>query len=85
MRKASRQVGLARLRLDLLSLLRMSELGRAPTFSIEGQSLAQLYQVPGALERVLAAPALRKELYEKGAHGGQGCPQRARARRRSSP
>ena len=74
MRKASRQVGLARLRLDLLSLLRMSELGRAPTFSIEGQSLAQLYQVPGALERVLAAPALRKELYEKARTAAKAAP-----------
>jgi hypothetical protein len=74
MRKASRQVGLARLRVDLLSLLRMTELGRAPTFSIEGQSLAQLYQVPGGLERVLAAPALRKELYEKARTAAKAAP-----------
>src|SRR6266446_5216259 len=74
MRKASRQVGLARLRTDLLSLLRMAELGRAPTFSIEGQSLAQLYQAPGALERVLAAPAPRKELYEKARAAAKGAP-----------
>jgi len=74
MRKASRQVGLARLRLELLSLLRMAELGRAPTFSIDGQSLAQLYQVPGALERVLAAPALRKELYEKARTAAKAAP-----------
>src|SRR5882762_3884728 len=74
MRKASRQVGLARLRVDLLSLLRMAELGRAPTFSIEGQSLAQLYQLPGALERVLAAPAPRKELYEKARTAAKAAP-----------
>src|SRR6267142_792253 len=74
MRKASRQVGLARLRLELLSLLRMAELGRAPTFSIDGQSLAQLYQAPAALERVLAAPALRKELYEKARTAAKAAP-----------
>jgi hypothetical protein len=74
LRKASRQVGLARLRADLLSLLRMAELGRAPSFSIEGQSLAQLYQVPGALERVLAAPAPRKELYEKARTAAKAAP-----------
>jgi hypothetical protein len=65
MRKASRQVALARLRADLLSLLRMAEVSRAPTLSVDGQSLAQLYQSPTALERVLAAPASRKELHEK--------------------
>ena len=74
MRKASRQVGLARLRADLLSLLRMAELGRAPTFSVEGQSLAQLYQAPAALERVLAAPAPRKELYEKARAAAKAAP-----------
>ena len=74
LRKASRQVGLARLRADLLSLLRMAELGRAPSFSIEGQSLAQLYQAPGALERVLAAPAPRKELYEKSRTAAKAAP-----------
>ncbi len=65
MRKAARQVALARLRSDLLSVVRMSELGRVPTFSVEGFSLAQLYQAPGALERVLSGPPSRKELYEK--------------------
>jgi hypothetical protein len=65
MRRASRQVGLSRVRADLLSVLRMAEVGRAPTFSVEGQSLAQLYQAPAVLERVLATPASRKELHEK--------------------
>ena len=65
MRKAARQVALARLRSELLAIVRMSELGRVPPFSVEGFSLAQLYQAPGALERVLAAPPARKELYEK--------------------
>jgi hypothetical protein len=65
MRKASRQVAVARLRGDLLSVLRFGEVGRAPSVSVDGQPLAQLYQAPVALERVLAAPALRKELQEK--------------------
>ena len=65
MRKAARQVALGRLRSDLLAVVRMSELGRVPPFSVEGFSLAQLYQAPGALERVLAAPAARKELVDK--------------------
>ena len=65
MRKAARQVALARLRSELLSVVRMSELGRVPPFSVEGFSLAQLYQAPGALERVLATPAPRKELVDK--------------------
>ena len=65
MRKAARQVMLARLRADLLAVVKLTEVSRAPEFSVEAQSLAQLFQVPGALERVLAAPALRKELLEK--------------------
>ncbi|HTO96755.1 MAG TPA: hypothetical protein VMK66_06890 [Myxococcales bacterium] len=65
MRKAARQVALARLRADLLAVVRMSELGRVPPFTVEGFSLAQLYEAPGALERVLAAPPARKELQEK--------------------
>jgi len=65
MRKASRQVALGRLRSDLLAVVRMAEVGRAPPFSVEGLSPAQLYGGPGALERVLATPAARKELYEK--------------------
>src|SRR5439155_1714368 len=65
MRKASRHVALGLLRSDLLALVRMVEIGRAPPFSVEGLSLAQLYATPGALERVLAAPAARKEMHEK--------------------
>ena len=65
MRKASRHVALGLLRSDLLALVRMVEIGRAPPFSVEGLSVAQLYATPGALERVLAAPAARKELHEK--------------------
>jgi hypothetical protein len=65
MRKASRQVALARVRSDLLALVRMAEVGRAAPFSVEAMSLAQLYGSPGALERVLSAQPARKELYEK--------------------
>ncbi|MGE5048250.1 MAG: hypothetical protein ACM3PC_06760, partial [Deltaproteobacteria bacterium] len=61
-RKAVRQVALARMRADLLGVLRMMEVGRAPLFSLEGLTLSQLVQTPGALERVLAAPAGRKDL-----------------------
>ena len=60
--KAVRAVGLSRLRGELLQLLRMTEAGRAPSLSLDGLTLAQLYQVPGQLERVLATPAGRKEL-----------------------
>jgi hypothetical protein len=65
MRKASRQVALARMRADLLALARMAEHGRVPAFTVDGQSPAQLYQSPTVLERVLGAPASRKELQEK--------------------
>jgi hypothetical protein len=61
-RRAARPVALGRLRKDLLQLLRMADAGRAPPLSLDGLSLAQLFQQPGALERVLASPALRKEL-----------------------
>ena len=61
-RKAARQVALERLRGELLQLLRMLEIGRAPSLSLESLTQAQLFQAPVALERVLTAPALRKEL-----------------------
>ena len=64
-RKAARAVALARLRGDLLELLRLVEVGRAPQLSLEQFTPAQLFQLPGALERVLATPALRKELAAK--------------------
>ena len=61
-RKAARQVALARLRGEILQLLRMADVGRAPSLSIDGITLAQLFQAPVMLERVLVTPALRKEL-----------------------
>src|SRR5207237_10743487 len=61
-RKAARQVALARLRAELLQLLRMADVGRAPSLSIDGITPAQLFQGPVMLERVLATLALRKEL-----------------------
>ena len=65
LRKAAKQVGLMRLRSEMLQLLRMVEAGRAPTLHLEGLTLAQLYQNPGALERVVTQPATRKELAAK--------------------
>jgi len=64
-KKMTKVAGLAKLRGELLQLLRMSEAGRAPLFNVEGSTLAQLYQTPGALERVLSGAALRKELATK--------------------
>ena len=61
-RRAARQVGFARLRAELLQLLRMVEQGRAPTLNLDNLTLAQFFQTPGAVERVLAAPAARKDL-----------------------
>ena len=61
-RRAARSVALARLRGDLLQLLRLADAGRPPALALDGLSLAQLFQQPGALERVLATPAQRKEL-----------------------
>jgi len=54
MRKAARHVALGLLRSDLLALVRMVEIGRAPTLSLEGLTLTQLFSAPTALERVLA-------------------------------
>ncbi|HET7788235.1 MAG TPA: hypothetical protein VFL36_19845 [Myxococcales bacterium] len=61
-RRAVRQVALARMRADLLGVLRMMEVGRAPLFSLEGITLSQLVQTPGALERVLGSPSGRRDL-----------------------
>ena len=70
-RRAARSVALARLRRDLLQLLRMADAGRAPPLSLDGLSLAQLFQQPGALERVLASPAQRKELASRAKAAGK--------------
>ena len=69
MRKAARQVALAKIRADVLSMLRLAESGKAPTLSVEGMTAAQLFQTPGALERVLATGPARKDL-EKRARAG---------------
>jgi hypothetical protein len=61
-KKAGRQVALARLRGELLQLLRMAEVGRAPSLSLDGMTLAQLFGAPAVLERVLATPASRKDM-----------------------
>jgi hypothetical protein len=64
-RKAARQVGLQKLRAELLQLLRMLEIGRAPVFATDQFTMAQLYGAPGVLERILATPAARKDLHAR--------------------
>src|SRR5207244_411977 len=49
MRKAARQVALARLRADLLTVLRLAELSRAPAFSVEAGREVALGQAEGQL------------------------------------
>ncbi len=71
-RKAARQVGLALLRGELLQLLRMAEIGRAPALQVEGLTTAQLFQTPVALERVLLTPAARKELLTRAKGAAKG-------------
>jgi hypothetical protein len=71
-RKAARQVALGRLRGELLQLLRLVEVGRAPTLSLDGVTLAQLFSAPVALERVLGTPALRKELLTRAKSAAKG-------------
>ena len=61
-RRAARPVALALLRADLLQLLRLAEAGRAPPLTLDGLTLSQLFQLPSALERVLATPSRRKDL-----------------------
>jgi hypothetical protein len=64
-RKAARQVALFKLRGELLQLLRLAENGRAPVFNADSFTLAQLFGAPGVLERVVATPALRKDLHAR--------------------
>ena len=64
-RKATRQVALMHLRGELLQLLRLAEAGRSPPLSIEGLTVAQLYQSPGALERTMTNASARKDLASK--------------------
>jgi len=71
-RKAVRQVALTQLRADLLGILRLMEIGRAPPFSLDGLTLSQLVQSPGALERVLGAPAARKDLLSRARVAAKG-------------
>ena len=71
-RRAARPVALARLRGDLLQLLRMADAGRAPALSLDGLVPTQLFHLPGALERVLATPALRRELASRAKAAAKG-------------
>jgi hypothetical protein len=61
-RKAERAGALAVARAHLLSVVRLVEAGRAPPLALDGLTLAQLYSLPGALERLLVAPDKRKDL-----------------------
>ena len=61
-RKAARSVALGRLRGDLLQLLRLIDAGKAPQLSLDQFTPGQLFQLPGALERTLSTPSLRKDL-----------------------
>ena len=72
-RKAERAGALSTLRGELLAILRATEAGRAPPLSLEGHSLAQLYSVSGALERVLAAPERRLDLAAKAKLAAKVC------------
>src|SRR5262249_11571734 len=71
-RKAARQVALARLRGELLQLLRMVETGRAPTLSLDGIPLSQLFQGPVVLERVLSTLSARKDMLAKAKSTAKG-------------
>ena len=71
-KKAAKMVAAAKLRSDLLALLRMIESGRAPTLGVEGMTLSQLYQFPGALERVLSTSAARKDLVARAKSAAKG-------------
>ncbi|HUJ26822.1 MAG TPA: hypothetical protein VLW85_12435 [Myxococcales bacterium] len=71
-KKAARQVALHKLRMDLLALLRMGEIGRAPSLSIENLTGAALFQAPGGLEKILAAPSTRKELEKRARSAAKG-------------
>ena len=72
MRKAARQVALQRLRMELLGILRMAEIGRSPSVSAESLTGAALFQTPGALEKVLLAPSLRKDLEKRARSAAKG-------------
>ena len=63
--KAERSAALATLRGELLATLRLTEGGRAPPLALDGVTLAQLYGLPGALEKTMATPDRRKELLAK--------------------
>ncbi|MFN2547130.1 MAG: hypothetical protein ABR567_06850 [Myxococcales bacterium] len=72
MRKAARQVALARLRGELLQLLRMADVGRAPSLSVDGLTMAQLFQAPVALEKILVTVSARKDLLTRARSAAKG-------------
>jgi len=62
-RKVERAYTVAAVRGDLLTVLRLAESARTPPVGLDPASLAQLYGLPGHLERTLSLPELRKDLH----------------------
>ncbi|GAC1598750.1 MAG: hypothetical protein NVS4B10_09430 [Myxococcales bacterium] len=72
-RRAERIGALAAARASLLDAVRLVESGRAPSIAQDGLTLSQLYSLPGALERVLAAADRRKDLVARAKAAAKGC------------
>jgi len=62
-RNAERAYTMAAVRADLLTVLRLAESARTPPVGLDPAALAQLYGVPGYLERTLTVPERRKDLH----------------------
>ncbi len=71
--KAERAGALVVLRAELLASLRQWEVGRSPALQLDGLSQAQLFGLPGALERVMATPERRRELASRAAQAARSC------------
>jgi hypothetical protein len=61
-RTAERAYTVTSVRSDLLTVLRLAESARAPPVGLDTGALAQLYGLPGHLERTLKHPERRKDL-----------------------
>jgi hypothetical protein len=62
-RKAERAYTVAAVRADLLTVLRLAESARTPPVGLDPAGLAQLYGLPGHLERTLTMPERRNDLH----------------------
>ena len=62
-RTAERAYTITSVRSDLLGVLRLAESARAPPVGLDTGALAQLYGLPGHLERTLKHPERRKDLH----------------------